>query len=173
MIWIASATPTTGNQVTFSSIPQTFTHLQLRAFARGTTSFADGLTQYMRLNNDSTSAYAQHSLFGNGSIVSSSALANNTSIDASQVFADAGATTSVYGVCITDILDYTNTNKNTTIRAFGGWDGNSGRGRVTLASGHWRNTDAVNRIDILIDGGWVAGSRLDLYGVTTSSVTGA
>ena len=173
MVWIAGATPTSGNQVTFSNIPQTFTHLQIRAFARGTTSFADGLTWYLRLGSDSGTNYGFHQLFGNGSGAFSAGAASSNNMDASQVFADSSAAANIYGVAITDILDYTNLNKNKTIRTIGGWDGNSTRGRVTVASGHWRNTNAVAVLDCIIDGGWVAGSRIDLYGITTSSVTGA
>ena len=173
MTWIASATPTSGNQVTFSGIPQNFTHLQIRAFARGTTSFADGLTWYLRLGSDSGANYGFHQLFGNGTSPFSSAGTPSNNMDASQVFADSSAAANIYGVAITDILDYTNTNKNKTIRTVGGWDGNSGRGRAVLASGHWRNTNAVTVVDCIIDGGWVAGSRIDLYGISTSDQTGA
>ena len=173
MTFIASATPTSGNQVTFSSIPQTFTHLQLRVFGRGTTSFADGLTLYLRFNSDAGTNYAHHQLFGNGTSPFSTGNISTNNMDASQVFADSSASANIYGVTITDILDYTNTNKNKTIRTIGGWDGNSGRGRATLASGHWRNTNAVTAVDCIIDGGWVAGSRLDLYGIGVSEQTGA
>lgn len=173
MTFIASATPTSGNQVTFSSIPQTFTHLQLRVFGRGTTSFADGLTLYLRFNSDSATNYAFHQLFGNGTSAFSTGGASTNNMDASQIFADSSASANIYGVAITDVLDYSNTSKNKTIRTIGGWDGNSTKGRATLASGHWRNTAAITSIECLIDGTWVAGSRLDLYGIGVSEQTGA
>lgn len=175
MVFIASSGVLTGNtaEINFSSIPATFTHLQVRVFGRGTTSFSDGLTLYTRLNNDSGSNYADHQVFGNGTAAFSSGGATKTQMDASQVFADSSATANIYGVTIVDILDYANTNKNTTIRTLGGWDGNSTKGRATLASGLWMNTAAVNAIKLLIDGNFVAGTRADLYGITTSSVTGA
>ena len=175
MVFIASSGVLTGNtaEINFSSIPATFTHLQVRVFGRGTTSFSDGLTLYTRLNNDSGSNYADHQVFGNGTAAFSSGGATKTQMDASQVFADSSATANIYGVTIVDILDYANTNKNTTIRTLGGWDGNSTKGRATLASGLWMNTAAVNAIKLLIDGNFVAGTRADLYGITTSSATGA
>lgn len=173
MQFIATAAPSGTNQVTFGGLPQTFTHLQLRVFGRGTTSFADGLTLYLRFNSDSATNYAHHQLFGNGTSAFSTGNINTNNMDASQVFADSSASSNIYGVTITDILDYANTSKNKVIRTIGGWDGNSTRGRATLASGLWRNTNAITSIDAIIDGGWVSGSRLDLYGITTSEVTGA
>jgi hypothetical protein len=175
MVWIATSGTLTSNtsEINFSSIPTTFTHLQIRIFGRGTTSFSDGLTLYTRLNNDSGANYADHQVFGNGSSAFSSGGTSKTQMDASQVFADSSATANIYGVTIVDILDYANTNKNTTIRTLGGWDGSSTKGRATLASGLWMNTAAVNAIKFLIDGSFVAGTRADLYGITSSQVTGA
>lgn len=173
MTHIASATPSSTNQVTFSNIPQIYTHLQLRTFGRGTTSFSDGLTLYLRFNGDSGTNYSHHQLFGNGSSTFSTSGTSTNNMDASQVFADSSASSNIFGVTITDILDYTNTNKNKTVRTIGGWDGNSTKGRVTLASGLWRNFNAINEVICIIDGGWVSPSRLDLYGISTSSVTGA
>jgi hypothetical protein len=174
MHWIASSTPTSGNQVTFSSIPQTFTHLQVRVSARGTTTFSDGLTLYMRLNADSGTNYSFHQLFGNGSAAFSTNGVSTNNMDASQIFADAGASANIFGSTITDILDYSSTAKNKTIKTIGGWDGNSTKGRVMIASGAWRNTNAVTTVDCIIDGGWVAGTRLDLYGITSNPIaTGA
>lgn len=163
----------TTSEINFSSIPATFTHLQVRVYGRGTTTFSDGLTLYTRLNNDSGSNYADHQLFSNGSSAFSASGTSKTQMDASQILADAGATTNIFGVAIIDILDYTNTSKNKTIRTLGGWDGNSTKGRVTLASGLWMSTTAVNAIKFLVDGSFIAGSRIDLYGISASNVTGA
>jgi len=175
MFPIATSGVLTGNtaEINFSSIPSTFTHLQLRIYGRGTTSFSDGLTLYTRFNNDSGSNYADHQLFGGGSSAASTAGTSKTQMDASQIFADSSATANIFGVAIIDILDYANTNKNKVIRTLAGWDGNSTKGRATIASGLWMSTDAVSAIKLFIDGNFVAGSRADLYGISTSNATGA
>lgn len=174
MTFIAGQTAS-GNVASFdfTNIPATFSHLELRIFGRGTTSFSAGLTSYLRFNDDATANYSHHNLFGNGTSAFSSAGSSTNNMDASQVFADSSASANIYGVVITSILDYRNTAKSKTIRTIGGWDGNSISGRVTLASGAWQNTGAITKISCLIDGSFVAGSRADLYGITTSDQTGA
>lgn len=136
--------------ITFSSIPSGFAHLQVRCFAqtnRGTFGIDDGR---IRLNSDTGSNYAKHRLFGDGSSASAD---GNSSIDYMETgtgtFATSNAT-NTFGVAIIDILDYTNTNKNTTIRSLNGSDvngtvGGTG-GRVGLTSGLWMNTNAVTSI---------------------------
>jgi hypothetical protein len=66
----------------------------------------------------------------------------------------------------------TNTSKNKVSRSLGGFDTN-GAGRVVLYSGLYLSTVAINQIQIATDGNLVAGTRCDLYGITTSQVTGA
>jgi hypothetical protein len=70
-----------------------------------------------------------------------------------------------YGVIVIDILDYTNTNKYTTVRTLGGYD-NNGSGAVALFSGLWLNTAAITSIQT---GAFFAGddtnSQLALYGI--------
>ena len=72
-----------------------------------------------------------------------------------------------------DILDYTNTNKNKTIRAIAGFDAN-GSGTAGLWSSVYLDTSAITSIAVgTANSNFAAGSRLDLYGITTSQVTGA
>jgi hypothetical protein len=53
----------------------------------------------------------------------------------------------VYCVSVIDILDYANTNKNTTVRTLQGRDTN-GTGILALNSGAWYNTAAVTSITL-------------------------
>ena len=131
--------------ITFSSIPSTFKHLQIRFNAR--TAFAGNESFYFKYNSDSSSSYTHHYLFGNGS--TAGAVASAASNTGSLVFRPAGSTaaSNIFGVGIVDILDYQNTNINKTIRNLGGIDTN-GAGTVILTSGLWIDTAAINRIDI-------------------------
>ena len=131
--------------ITFSSIPSTFKHLQIRFNAR--TSFAGNEAFYFKYNSDSSSSYTDHYIFGNGS--TAGAVGATAASTGSTIFRPAGSTagSNVFGVGIVDILDYENTNKNKTIRNLGGLDTN-GAGTIFLNSGLWINTAAINRIDI-------------------------
>lgn len=158
------ATTTVGSggssSITFSSIPSTYTHLQVRLMALGDT--ATGYDVTMRFNSDTASNYNWHRLYGNGS----SALAQGslTSVTNMYVAADAARTTYPL-VSVIDILDYADTNKYTTIRNLNGFDQNGG-GAVTLWSGLWRNTAAVNSIAITIAANNLAQySHFALYGI--------
>ena len=178
MVWIASATSGSAfSYGTFTSIPQTFTHLQLRVFARAT--FNNGGyngSVYLTFNGGGTSDYGyRHSLKGNGATASSINGTSTGEIFLTDLIADGGSITSNYGAGIIDILDYTNTNKNKTIRAIGGADNNGAAnyGAATFNSQAWLNTAAINAIQVRTDSQFAANSRIDLYGITSSQVTGA
>lgn len=153
--------------ITFNSIPGTYTHLQLRAFGhtnRSTGGVADG-TRF-NFNSDSGSNYTGHSLEGNGS--AASAFAEGTSQTKTMAYGLAGnnSSASTFGTFIVDLLDYSNTNKYTTIRVLAGTD-NNGSGSVYFSSGLWMNTAAITRIDLTPNAGTSFNqySSFALYGV--------
>ena len=171
MVWIAGSTVGAGGTTNFefNNIPQTFTHLQLRIFGRSTLSASlDNLSMYF--NNDTGSNYATHFLSGNGSSASSGAFTSQPRFYIPSLFP--AATTAQMAASVIDILDYTNTNKNKTVRILTGFDAN-GSGTVALVSGLWMSTAAITRFNAETSANIVAGSRFDLYGITTSQVTGA
>jgi len=144
--------------VTFSSIPSTYTHLQIRGIMLSTTAnHAD-----MQLNGDTGNNYAAHALEGNGSAVSS--FAGTSRANMFSIFYTPGTSTGIGGG-VADILDYTNTNKNTTVRSLRGTD-NNGSGNLSLISGLWMNTAAVTSITLTARGGTFAQySSFALYGI--------
>jgi len=157
---IETATPS-GSSVSFTSIPSTYAHLQIRYLARDN---ASGTLRDMnlRFNNDTGSNYAFHFLRGSGSAASASAAASFSSIQANDILTGSTSTANIYGVGIIDIHDYASTTKNTTLRWFSGNDQN-GSGYVSLSSGLYINTAAVNRIDITQT--FAAGTIFALYGI--------
>ena len=162
------ATTTVGSggaaTVTFSSIPATYTHLQLRWIARSDRAAAQDFVD-IRLNSDTGANYAAHLLYGDGATASATAYVSNTSVGV--IFMPGStATASVFGVGVMDILDYTNTNKNTTTRVLGGADIN-GSGRIVLGSGVWMNTAAVTTLTIITDNASTFSqySSFALYGI--------
>ena len=165
---IATASPTTGG-IIFSSIPQTFTHLQLRIFSRSSSSSA-GASVSAGFNSDGGSNYAYHYVGGNGASTFSGAATTQTSL----YFGWSAGTTdtaNVFSNCIVDILDYTNTNKYKTAKTLTGIDSN-GSGLVGLWSGLWMSTSAITSITINPNN-FASGSTVQLYGIQTSNATGA
>lgn len=164
---IKTATVTSGGTgtITFASIPQTFKHLQLRCFVQNNNGGEDNL--YVRVGNgsvDTGNNYTYHALQGSGSSASSGGLASQNYYYASII---SGNTTvgQTYSVAIMDILDYTNTNKNKTMRTLGSYD-NNGTGLVSMRSSAWLSTSAIDTIS-LVAPTWTFNqyTQFALYGV--------
>jgi hypothetical protein len=157
-----------GSSVTFSSIPSTYKHLQIRSIARTSSGGYDTVLLY-RMNGDSTytNYFGRHLLYGDGS--SAAAAANNSSaFTGAAIGTTAGGLTAsnVFAVTVVDILDYQNTNKNKTLRGLGGIDTNGG-GTVSFASSLWLSATAVSSITIVpYDGSsFAANTSFALYGI--------
>jgi hypothetical protein len=143
---IASTTlSATAASITFSGIPSTYTHLQVRAMAINTAG-ASGNYTILNFNADTGNNYSWHYVMGDGATAYSGGNNTTGSIRFDQV---RGSTNNnLYPqVTVMDILDYGNTAKNTTTRALDGGDGN-GAGGVSLNSGAWYNTAAVTSLTL-------------------------
>ena len=166
---IASTTVGAGgtSTVTFSSIPSTYTHLQIRAIAR--TSATGGTTQNfnMTINNDTSTAYSFHQLLGDGATASSYGENVNRSNCVQILHIPTNSSASnIFGAGIIDILDYTNTNKNRTVRSLRGQDQNNSDGGIALHSYLYTGTTAINRLDFFAgSGNLVQYSQIALYGI--------
>jgi hypothetical protein len=161
------ATTTVGSggaaNVEFTSIPATFTHLQVRITARSTGS----LDVIYRLNGDTTAAnYRTHLLYGDGTNATSATIANQayiTDIASTSTIADA------FGVAVVDFLDYANTNKYKVSRSLGGFDRNGATGYILLISSLWQNTNAITSITMNpITGSFAQYSSFALYGIRSA-----
>jgi hypothetical protein len=162
---IATATGTgSSGVITFSSIPQTYKHLQIRAILRGTyASTANGTN--MNYNGDSGANYTLHRLIGDGASASADGYTGRTGAWFG-LETDASAGANIYAAAVTDILDYTNTNKYKTSRSMGAYDLN-GAGQINFASALWLNTAAITSITITaaLGGNWTSNSTFALYGI--------
>jgi hypothetical protein len=153
--------------VTFSSIPSTYKHLQIRLIGKNNRAATDDAT-YMYYNGDNSSGlYSLHYLAGDGATASAGGLANRNEMYILYV-TSANATANYFGGAIIDILDYADTNKYKTMRQIGGEMYNSSaNGSIAMSSGLWRNTNAINSIT-LFGGSTIAFSqytRVALYGI--------
>jgi hypothetical protein len=134
------------SSITFSSIPQTYSHLQLRITARNTRVSgynAGSLSGYF--NGDTGANYKNHILYGDGGTVYSFADLASPYFNVTRCADNSVA--NVFGVSVTDILDYTNTNKNKTVRTLSGTV-NSTQGEFNFYSGLWLNTAAITSLTI-------------------------
>ena len=162
---IATVTVGSGgsSSVTFSSIPATYAHLQIRAIAKAAATASDvAYDLRLAMNSDTTgSNYECHYLYGNGSGVGAGTNTDNRIIGQSAGSGNA----SMFSVGIYDILDYANTNKYKTVRWIGGTDLN-GSGYALLQSMLWMNTNAITSLSIDFHTGPSFGqySHFALYG---------
>jgi hypothetical protein len=153
---IATATVGSGgaSSITFSSIPSTYTHLQIRILAKTGDTGAYGGASF---SINGGAGEQRHELYGTGS-------ATGAGANASSFLAYVGGT-SQFGVSIVDLLDYTDTNKAKTFRGLGGAD-NNGSGIVALTSGLETTTSAVTSLTITPNtGNFAQYSSFALYGI--------
>jgi hypothetical protein len=155
--------------ITFTGIPSTYKHLQIRGIARGSRPTYGNDNLNIQFNLDTGSNYSWHKLQGNGSAASAGGAANATRMTANAL-AGSGAPTNTFSAHILDILDYADTNKNKTLRGLDGVDINgtvAGEGGVIeLHSGNWRNTAAITSITLFAgDPNFVQYTTFALYGV--------
>jgi hypothetical protein len=173
------AVTTTGVTVlTFSNIPQTYKHLQLRGYSRSANSAISDSIYLGNFKGDSVNSNcAYHYMYATGGGVGVGAYTSQTYVVAGFIPA-ANTTSGIFGASVTDILDYTNVNKNKTIKSISGWDDNSsqsGQPYVNMHSGVslYLGTSPMTSLSIYVNNSFAVGTRYDLYGITTSSSTGA
>lgn len=167
---------TTASSVVFSGIPSNYTHLQIRALAqtnRGTYG-VDSL--HMTFNGDAGSNYTVHWLYGDGSSASSGSLSNPTTYLRAGDGLIGTSTGGTFGAAVIDVLDYTSSSKNKTMRTLSGVDVNGTvggiGGRAGLGSGVWLNSSAaISSINLFPQAGtlWTANSHFALYGIKVAS----
>jgi len=144
---------------TFSSIPSTFKHLQIRSISQsGTGNSTDSVR--VQFNSDTGANYAYHALYGTGASAAATANTGNNWAKSGQL---ALSTTSFAGGII-DVLDYTNTNKYKTVRCLSGVDFN-GSGVIALESNLWLNTAAITSITISYGVNYASNTAFALYGI--------
>jgi hypothetical protein len=154
--------------ITFSSLgdyASTYKHLQLRVVAR-TNSVANDRDLLIRFNGVTSATYQSHRLTGNGSTAASGSDLSEPSLRFRNGVTGASQTANIFASSIIDILDYSSTSKNKTVRSLMGYVGSATR-NVHLYSGFLIGTDAITSINVrTIDGSnLITGSRCSLYGI--------
>lgn len=149
------------NTVTFSGIPSTYKHLQLRVFTNNTD--ANSLT--LRMNGDSATNYIQGQVEATGASRTSGH--NQSGVITGIFLASLLNAPNFFCPIIVDIHDYTSTSKHKTVRINAGRVTTSaGTNRVYASSGAWLNTNAISSLNVSVPGAnFFNDSVFALYGI--------
>lgn len=160
---IATATASgSSTNITFSSIPGTYTDLRLVILIGATNS---GNTFNMQFNGDTASNYSQTELWGDGTTASSARRTSQSSLFI--VGSRVGASTGLVNISLIDIMNYSNT---TTFKTVLNRQGAASLGTLA-AVGLWRKTpEAITSISIDSNsaGNISANSVFTLYGIAAA-----
>ena len=150
-----------GGDVTFSSIPDGYRHLQVRMFMRDTRAASDS-TWFMQFNTDTGNNYSYQGMSQNGSTISSVSSLTTNSMQGIAPASFTGA--SRFGAAVIDIFDANQTNKFKTATYQSGFT-NNGSGNLYTLAGTWRSTSAISTITIKPNTGFAQYSHFALYGI--------
>ena len=148
--------------ISFTSIPATFKHLQIRYVSRNQ---AASDATLLRFNNESAGQYSAHRLSNQGSFAVDGYA--NTNHGELPTVGYSGIGAGVYGFGVIDILEYANTNIYKTVKMRGGMrDVSSSTGSTAFNSMNWRSLSAITSIQIIPSPNWVEQySVFSLYGI--------
>jgi hypothetical protein len=171
---IQTVTVGSGGQATvsFTSIPSTYKHLQIRAIARSTIAGSNADNVAFRINADTGSNYTTHRLTGSDTANAAGFVSLDYGYLPSTI-PSSGTLSNTFGGIVMDLLDYTNTNKNKTLRALTGFDenghsGNAGAARIQLSSCLWNSTSSITSIEFVNSGTFAQYTQFALYGIKDS-----
>jgi hypothetical protein len=169
---IATVTVGSGGaaNIQFTSIPATYTHLQIRGIAKTNDTADDRQPIRAIFNSDTGNNFSRHLLFGNGSSADYDYGTSTTSRLGAPVISNFSSYANMFTAYIIDILDYANTNKYTTVRILGGFDTNGATvnnfAHIGFSSFAWLNTAAITSIQLQASSNnFVQYSQFALYGI--------
>lgn len=156
--------------IVFSSIPNTYTHLELLIQARSTHTQPNDFV-LLRYNGDSTAgAYAYSSLqVLSGYLTTENGSVSSSSFTGFCAISGDNNQSNIFGISRIVIPEY----KNTSVAKTGFAVGNSAYGTgftssITLQGLYWNSTAAISSITLLLNSGnnFKPGSTFQLYGFT-------
>ena len=161
---ISTVNLTAGSQSTieFNNIPQVFTHLQIRAYAKNTS--AGNVDCRIRFNGDTTNSwYSVLQSYGNNSSFTSGIDANS---NRGTFIYIPGSNLSAWGIGIIDITDYTSTSKTKHIKTIQGFEGDTTTGFCLFRQSLGKTQKPITSIQIYPDtDSFAQYSHVALYGV--------
>jgi hypothetical protein len=166
-IYTQTVTGSTVGVVTFNSIPQTFTDLQVVISARTNRSNfgADNIT--MQCNGDASSLYSSTFLYGNGGSVAAGRTSAQGSFRDFILVNGGTATTNAFGTAQVYVPNYVGANFKSFV-AEGVSEDNITTGLQWPAAGLYRSTNAITSLSFAPQNTnyFIAGSTFSIYGIT-------
>ena len=153
--------------VTFSGIPATYEHLQLRISVRSVYGGTGGDYFYVRLNGETSgSNQDQKLIIANTSSISVLSASGHIQV---RRIPTAGLPAPRYASVLVECLDYANTNKKPVVSLMSGTSGTD-MNRLSFGSGMITNSNAaVDSISfIAANGSMTRGSSFTLYGLNSA-----
>lgn len=148
------------SSITFSAIPASWKHLQIRMYANFSGSVGAG---YFAFNGDNASTnYSFHFLGSDYSTNPGGSISTNQS--KGMFTGNSGTSPQAPNMMIMDILDYANTNKHKTVRTAYAWNNNVD-GYNELNANTWRNTAAIDSIVLTAANTFANNTHVALYGI--------
>ena len=154
--------------ITFSSIPATYTDLRVVTSARSDA--GDRVSSYyFDLNGLTTSIYSRTNLIGNGTSASS---ANAASQGLGQIGIITGSvsTSGIFPVNTMDIFDYSNSTTFKTVLSRTNLEQPTAGFEVGAYVNLVQTTNAINSIKFYCVGNFVSGSNFKLYGIEAGNL---
>lgn len=166
---IATAVGTgSSGTITFSSIPQSYKHLEIRFTGRTTTSEGLIIAGNLRFNGDAGTNYAGHFLQSTGFTPETSSNTSRSDILIQKFIPQNLNTVGSFAGGVFSFLDYSSTVKNKTVLGlYGSMNGSTATfdSILKLQSGLWMNTAAMTSITFTIANNFTTSSRFSLYGI--------
>lgn len=161
------------SSIAFSSIPATYTDLQILLSGRtaNTSAPSDGPYVLVRINS-STTGYSDRLLMGSGSSVLSQSFTTNDALLLKSMVNPGNATANVFSSTQIYIPNYAGSS-NKSISSDGVNENNATNAYQTIQASLWSNSAAINSITLsLYDGtfpNWAQYSTASLYGILKGS----
>jgi len=155
---------------TFSSIPQTFQHLQIRGYAMAVGGGTARDYVRVHVNGTTSSIYTNHWVYVANATVTVQSDNTNTKMYGNSARGGTQFSSNDVGVMIIDIHDYASTTKNKTFYMHSGWAPNSAPNMYCqLGSGMPLTTSAITSITLGNDNNnFATNSQWALYGIKGS-----
>jgi hypothetical protein len=153
--------------VDFTSINQSYQHLEIRYVARGGSSGASYNDIFMQMNGVTSANYSDMYQGGDGGTLFAGGGTTGLTRMRAGLQTQNGLTAGIFGCGLIRIPNYTSTTSYKIQRAECGWSSTGQTGTlIQFGGGLWVNTNAVTSLSLIPgDGSWIAGSTFSLYGI--------
>tara|TARA_R110000823_G_scaffold37949_1_gene102610 strand:- start:47 stop:1216 length:1170 start_codon:yes stop_codon:yes gene_type:complete len=145
--------------VTFSSIPDTYDHLELTAYARGNSAGVPSRALAISLNSDTTdSNYKTQVLYGQSTTIAAYAQDGRNLLS----IPTATTTANIFTATTHTFYNYAKTDRHKHFLSVGGYNANTG-----MVSSRWTDTSAISTIALTVNvADYLAGSVFTLRGIS-------